>query len=473
MAWILRLNRAHVGAPLQIETLNNSITQLVVFKLMRELVYPTLDLFVYDLKEALNTTDEFTRKNQEIFIRKLPQNVAIIDSDRESEYLELLPQKTEDFKTDKVEGYYFPVRLNDVYGLQVDCSVNNQTEPQPVECFSLLKSEIESRLNEQPITLGQAWMLSGWLPKDSPQNPKSVAQNCYQAFCKDGNWQRDYQGEGTIFGGNVFYLWQPYYSIRDLADSSHDLPLENRPILIAIYPNVESAQKAAEFYPDWMGLFCYYTKINWAYAQSRLIKKNIFDYYKRIERDRQMITLQNNKPISSQFTESKLNLDKIQQDIKQYSSDVLGLAFQKQIIDINFTNYQTRLEMIRQRLDSDSQLDFLNKFSDLVTQKYIVQIDKDSENMQLGFQLLEDDINAVRSRIELTKAERDRSFQEFVAIVGAGVAGASFAPADKNCQPIFSRTAVICKVPVLFSLLVFVIVAGLTWLLRRQWKGSP
>jgi len=102
-----------------------------------------------------------------------------------------------------------------------------------------------------------------------------------------------------------------------------------------------------------------------------------------------------------------------------------------------------------------------------------VQIDKDSENIQLGFQLLEDDINAVRSRIELTKAERDRSFQEFVAIVGAGVAGASFAPADKNCQPIFSRTAIICKVPVLFSLLVFVLVAGLTWLIRRQWKRSP
>jgi hypothetical protein len=41
--------------------------------------------------------------------------------------------------------------------------------------------------------------------------------------------------------------------------------------------------------------------------------------------------------------------------------------------------------------------------------------------MQLGFRLLEDNINAVRSRIELAKAERDRSFQEFVAVVGAGI----------------------------------------------------
>ena len=265
----------------------------------------------------------------------------------------------------------------------------------------MLKSEIESRLNEQPITLGQAWILSGWLPKHSPQNPKDIAQDCYQAFCKEGNWQRDYQGEGTIFGGTIFYLWQPNYSIRDLADSSHNLPLENRPILIAIYPNAESAQKAADFYPDWMGLFCYYTKINWAYAQSRLIKKNIFSYYKQIERDRQTLPLHQHQSINYKLTDYKNNLDKIQQDIKEYSRDVLGLAFQKQIIDINLTNYQTRLEFIRQKINTDSQLDFLDKFSDLVSQKYIVQIDKDSENIQLGFQLLEDDINAVRSRIEL------------------------------------------------------------------------
>jgi hypothetical protein len=441
---------------------------------MRELVYPTLDLFLYDLKEALNTTDEATQKNQEIFTKKLPQSVKIIDSDSELAYLELLPQKREEFQTDKVEGYYFPVRLNDVYGLQIDCSVNNPTEPQAVECFGFLKSQIEARLNQQPITQGQAWMLSGWLPEHSNQNPKDIAQDCYKAFYKDGNWQRDYQGEGRFWGGNIFQLWQPHYSLNALADSSNLLQLENTPILIAIYPNRESAQKAADFYQDWIGLFCYYSKINYAYAQSRLIKKNLFGNYKKLESDRQKITLHNRQSIDYQLTESKRSLDNIQQDIKQYSNHLLELAFQKQTIDINLTNYQIRLESIKQRLDADSQLDFLNKFSDFVTKKYMVQIDKDSENMQLGFRLLEDDINAVRSRIELAKAERDRSFQEFVAVVGAGIAGVSFAPADKNCKPIFYKSApVICDVPVLFSLLVFVIVAGLTWFIRRQWKRSP
>jgi|GEM_PF-3841931 len=221
-----------------------------------------------------------------------------------------------------------------------------------------------------------------------------------------------------------------------------------------------------------MGLFCFYSKITWAYAQSRLIKQNIVGYYQKIESDRQKLPLHNPQSIGYQFTELKKSLDAIQQDIKEYSTDLLGLAFQKQVIDINLTNYQTRLEIIRQKLELDSQLDFLNKFSDLVTQKYLVQIDKDLENMQLGFRLVEDNINAVRSRIELAKAERDRNFQEFVAVVGAGIAGVSFTPADKNCNPIFGKTSVICKFPVLFNLLVFIIVAGVTWFIRRQWKRS-
>lgn len=438
---------------------------------MSYLVYPTLDLFVYDLKEGLNTTDEVILKNQENFIKKLPKDVKIIDPAIEKEYLELLPHKTEEFQTEKVEGYYYPVRLNDTYGLQIDCSVKNQTEPQAVEWFSFLKAEIEARLNKQPITLGQAWMLSGWLPENSNQNPQEIAQDCYKAFSKDGNWQRDFQGEDTFCGGKIFQLWQPQASPKD-TDSSNPLHLENTPILIAIYPNLESAQKAANFYQDWMGLFCYVSKINWAYAQSRLIKKYIFGYYKKVESDRQKISLYNHQSIGSQLSDSKNSLDNIQQDIKQYSTDLLGLAFQKQVIDINLTNYQTRLEIIRQKPDADSQLELLNKFSDLVTKKYMVQIDKDSENMQLGFKLLEDNISAVRSRIELAKAERDRNFQEFVAVVGAGIAGVNFAPADKNCKPIF-KTAVICQFPVLFSLLVFVIVAGLTWLIRNKWKRSP
>jgi hypothetical protein len=420
---------------------------------MSNLVYPTLDLFLYDLKEALNTTGEAITKNQEIFTKKLPSDVNLVDPDQEVEYLELLPKdRFKHFKTDKLQGYYYPVRLNDTYGLQIDCSINNQTDPQSVNYFSSLKAEIELRLNQQPITLGQAWVLSGWLPENSPQNPETIAKDCYKTFSKDADWQRDFQGEGNFFGGKIFYLL-----------------FGKTPVLILVYPQ-QNAQKVADLYPDWMGLFCYYSKINWSYDQSRFIKKSILDYYQKVEGDRQKITKYEPPKVGYQLNDYKQSIERVQQEIKQYSVDLLGLSFQKQVIEINLGNYETRLDFIQKKLDANSQIDFFQKFTDLVTKKYIVQIDKDSENMQIGLRLLEDNINAVRGGIELVKAERDRSFQEFVAVVGAGIAGVSFAKGEENCKVIFSQTPQFCKAPVFFSLLVFVIAAGLTWLIRRKWK---
>ncbi|MEA5533870.1 hypothetical protein [Crocosphaera sp. XPORK-15E] len=96
------------------------------------------------------------------------------------EYLELLPnQKIVDFTNPNknLEGYYYPVRLNDTYGLQIDCSINDLTEPQPIDSFIVLREEIESKLKGKPATIGQTWMLSGFLPdKNSSKTPEEIAK---------------------------------------------------------------------------------------------------------------------------------------------------------------------------------------------------------------------------------------------------------------------------------------------------------
>lgn len=64
-----------------------------------------------------------------------PDLLVVIAVKRFADNNELLP----------VEGYYYPVRLGDTYGLLLDCSVNNQTELQPTESFAYLKAEIEQK----------------------------------------------------------------------------------------------------------------------------------------------------------------------------------------------------------------------------------------------------------------------------------------------------------------------------------------
>jgi hypothetical protein len=64
--------------------------------------------------------------------------------------------------------------------------------------------------------------------------------------------------------------------------------------------------------------------------------------------------------------------------------------------------------------------------------------------MQLGLQLLENTINAIRSRIEVEKSERDRKFKELVAVAGSGIATVSLLKdSGKGCTEDF----ILQKVP--------------------------
>ncbi len=91
---------------------------------MADLIYPNLFLFLYDLRESLGESPEDLEKNRQIFASKLPENLHNVlfklDGVIETEYLELLTQRIEYFRDDiPDEGYYYPVRLNDTYGLLI------------------------------------------------------------------------------------------------------------------------------------------------------------------------------------------------------------------------------------------------------------------------------------------------------------------------------------------------------------------
>ncbi|MEH1833596.1 MAG: hypothetical protein V7L29_16340 [Nostoc sp.] len=435
---------------------------------MSDLIYPTLDLFLYALKTSLNTTDAETEKNKAAFLAQLPSNTQFNDPDIETEYLEIThPTQINFISQNKIlEGYYYAVRLNDTYGLQVDCSINNQTETQPAKSFAILKTEIEQKLNKELATIGQTWLLSGWLPENSSQNPEDIAKDCYYALFKDTYWQPE---KGTFLDGKIFEIWRSENTNYSLEEASNALNSHEHYVIIAIYTNRESAEQAAEFYKDWMGLFCYRNKIWWAYWQSRLVKESLLNHYKQIEENRKITNQSNSRQEKQNITTSRKILNNIDNILQQYTIDLLNLSFQKQIIEINLSNYQIRLALIKEKAGQNNQLDFLEKFSNLATKKYLPQITKDIENMQLGLQLLEDTINATRSRIEAEKAEREHNFQELVAVAGAGIATVSLVKEPiKECKEIFKQVHLFYESPSSFSLIVGIIVSFVVWGLRKR-----
>ncbi|MDZ8094591.1 MAG: hypothetical protein RMZ42_22055 [Nostoc sp. DedQUE05] len=440
---------------------------------MSDLIYPTLDLFLYALKSSLNTTDAETQKNKAAFLEQLPSDTQFYDPDIETEYLEITHPPQINFIPDNksLEGYYYAVRLNDTYGLQIDCSINNQTESQPAKSFAILKTEIEQKLNKELKLIGKTWLLSGWLAENSSQSHEDIAKDCYYALFKDTSWQPE---KGTFLDGKVFELGRSQYINQSLKNATSSLNSNEDDVIITIYNNRESAEKSAEFYKDWMGLFCYRSKISWAYWQSRLVKESLLNHYKQIEENRKITNQSNSRQEKQNITTSRKILNNIDNILQQYTIDLLNLSFQKQIIEINLSNYQIRLALIQEKAGQNNQLDFLEKFSGLANKKYLPQITKDIENMQLGLQLLEDTINATRSRIEVEKAERERNFQELVAVAGASIATISLVrePAkDCNKDIFFKQVRFFCDYPFSSSFIVGIIVGFVVLWLRKRWRS--
>ncbi|AUB44290.1 Membrane-bound metallopeptidase (plasmid) [Nostoc flagelliforme CCNUN1] len=385
-------------------------------------------------------------QNQERFVRRFPERLHTIIKQRntiEGEYVELLgKQGKETFDSSTVQyslkGWYYPVRLGDSYGLLLDCSVEHslgnvqqaKNENIPVSCFTDLKRELEKQLSNTPSTIGQVWMLSGQLSNFTPDNAKVIVRECSQVNELNLNWDLDFRDQTQFLGGMLFEFWRYRLHIPpDLRKVSniHDIQ-ENNYTLIFIYPDENTAKKAAEFNFDWLRLFHYRSKIIWAYGQSQYLKKQLRNDWKDIKRYQEEFK----KAKSGKLDLKKLRqtLVNVQDTLWNYSVNLNYLGTQKRTIEINLLNYERRLENIKQKLialQTPNNLDNFQQFIEDVKRKYLLQIANDYESLNIGLTLLTDLINSIRGVTEIESSERDRTFQGIVAIFGVGLAAGSLA----------------------------------------------
>lgn len=402
---------------------------------MTDLIYPTIDLFLYDLKYSLGDTPEEIKQNKQFFYNKIPEHIRpfLLENgqDLQGEYVHLLKDVYAQTKhhNEQYEGYVYPVLLGDSYGLLVECAFKNKTYAQPAKCFADIKAEIEQILKHQTATIGQTWMLSGWLPPSQAKSSEEIAQACYEALMPGLDWEGDLEGQGHFLGANIFEL-------------THN----NHHFIIVIYPDEATLNESGKFYSDWIRLFYYRHKILWAYSQSRLLKNSLQTYFTKIQVGSNAI-----EQARSQGSELDIlykTLVDVQNTLNEYTRELTILDFQGGTIDINLSNYEKRLGRIQKKsqkiqVHQETEVKFFTEFSKLVKDKYRLQITKDSENLERGLKLLSDTINAVRSRVEVEKTERDRNFQTFLSLLAVGWTFGSFVAAlpglsEKNDNPVRS-----------------------------------
>jgi hypothetical protein len=297
----------------------------------------------------------------------------------------------------------------------------------------------------------QVWMLSGQVPNFTPDNAEAIAKECSQISAFNLNWDLDFRGQSSFLGGMLFEFWRySLYTLDDLSKitSIHEIQ-DNNCVLIAIYPDTETAKKASKFNFDWLRLFAYRSKILWAYGQSQYLKKKLRTDFASIQKYQKDF---------NQVKSGKLDLKKLRrilvdsQDTQyHYSINLNYLSILKRTIETNQLNYERRLKTIKQKLaakQDNSELQFLQEFSDNAKQYYLEQIKNDYESLNPGMMLVTDLTNAIRAVTEIERAERDRAFQSTVAIVGVGLAASSFAASIAGQFPGATNPKEAAKYPV-------------------------
>ncbi|MEG4318153.1 MULTISPECIES: hypothetical protein [unclassified Microcoleus] len=92
------------------------------------LIYPTVDLFVYDLADGIGQNEDKISQNRELFLPKIyGDNISALQREQfkqaeteTDDYIELLKNPNIAEFEPPLNGYSYPVKLGDTYAAQFD-----------------------------------------------------------------------------------------------------------------------------------------------------------------------------------------------------------------------------------------------------------------------------------------------------------------------------------------------------------------
>jgi hypothetical protein len=370
------------------------------------LIYPTIDLFVYQLAEGLGQSDSDIAENRRNLWEKIYGHKKLDEQQlkefqqREAEtsdYIPLLKTDTEKLFSKPQDGFYNPVKIGDTYALQINCSSDKSEDCEP--------------LNPREIKFGQSWFV--WAKLTSPeQKPEIVAKNIYEQLqlFDDLSWEDTLKtdlnlSDQNAFGATFFECWQLPSDRGNLS--------QNRHLLIALFsPNENNQfyQPINKNYHQLTKLFLYRNKIIWVYQRSRHYKANLKEAAKEVQN---IVKALPHKINSSVNPNVNVNLGLLQQELahtlnwmSSYAETLSYLEQQKNTIETNFKNYQ--------RLIADLNLPCLQAFTPIVSEKYLSQINSDLTSLSSGLRLLENSVRTIEGIINIEQAKGDRALNETI-----------------------------------------------------------
>ena len=398
-----------------------------------KLIYPTVDLFVYDLAQGMGQDEEKISQNRLLFWQKIygdkisaTQLEQLKQAETETrDYIELLGDKQVEKFESNLDGYSYPVKLlNDTYAAifdfsgEIEVDEDNKFKPKEIDCLESLKKEVISRVNP-PATIGQSLLVSGQLTAND-QDALKTAQTCYSQLnlVPNAKWERDLKADGQFLGADFYELWLPPGDMGNIGQNYH--------VLICLFPHNSGEsfdvikEKITKLYPHFLRLFAYRNKVIWAYTQSRL-KAELKGYSEKIKQIVDRLPAQVNAP--------KVELNELQQSLVKclticsiYAEYLSDLEEQENTIKTNLKNYDKRLKTIGEKMGSGAKaFKFMKSFSDFAQERYVWQVEADNRSLSAELRLLENAIQTIEGISEIERAKSDRTLNVTIGTVGVGI----------------------------------------------------
>lgn len=470
---------------------------------------PNVHLFAFHLKNS-KANNLLWDKCNEIISQKFEVTKQLEIEEIEGDRADLLKDKTTDdvaFQFESkvildntsllIRGAATPLRIQDTYALalnlrrpELEENQKHPTQPVPLRFLErlnpagcLMPDQIGSSLSQTLLLTVWYTEQKRWLPWKLPQNRqelRKLADECLRAFIPPQIPCPSFNQEGELFGSPIFE-----YGIPNQQEKYCH-------ILVWIFCEPEASEKFIEYYPNFINLFCYRNKAISAYQLSRKVYKVIKGEYEKIEQYFDQ-TFQK-WPASESL--SQADLDKFKKDIKEVSQNALeysrllrDLDHYRLTIKINAQNYQRELRDISGKIPQDD-LSFLETFFKGDCRLFQEQIQSDLGYFENGTGLQEKALSAIRARVEIEQAERDKRLQQGIAIVGIGLAfsGISAQSPGKTVETILTYLSpnqsldcpkaglnpclIYSGVYVLFHVGVGAIAALILWLIIRWRSGD-
>ena len=428
---------------------------------MYELIYPTVDLFLYDLRDGLGQSDKEVGTNRRKFWQKIDPAIIDLQTSKENPEKELVKLHDQKFPEPFLDGRYFALQIGDTYFLQVDASDHTTKDaptpekdpPRSLVQLAKLKNLVINKLNHHEKsgeidpdklgTLGQTWLVWGRATagNTTQDHLRNIAQACFPYLTPNQSWKPNFTEietkVGELVGARVFeYTQTPKNWTADLTKFSQ----ENYHLVILLFPDNDSTsmaeikQRMQKITFDLVKLFAYRHKIIWSYWNSRRLKAELKKDAQQMEDLRNQI---------QGYQKHSFNLDRLQAKLTEslpmlaeYSTKLNQMSSQGHTIKINLENYQKRLAKIikdqqncKDENGQSASLDVdLAPFQEFITtarERYQQQISMDYEGLSSVLTILENLTRTIDTLVNIERTRAENRLNNTIAIAGLGLAASS------------------------------------------------